>query len=154
MSKISSPTSEEIAELGALLGGPVRKVQVDPSDLAVAVLTGRARGEILAAAKEAGIGVRELARRLGVSAAAVSRHLRSEGDMRLSTAALFADALGYEWRLALVPSAAAQHDRKNFEHFVTFQLEHAAEPPGAKRKGGRARDAGDPVVDQEFKLAA
>lgn len=72
MSKISSATLQEIAELRDLLGGPVRKLEVDHRDLAIAVLTGRARGEILAAAKAAGVGVRELARRLGVSAAAVS----------------------------------------------------------------------------------
>jgi AcrR family transcriptional regulator len=154
MSKTSSATLQELAELRDLLGGPVRKLEVDHRDLAIAVLTGRARGEILAAAKEAGVGVRELARRLGVSAAAVSRHLRSEGDMRFSTAAIFADALGHEWRLALVPLAARQRDRKNSEHYITFEVEEAHTLPAAKGKRGRANSADDQDIYQELKLAA
>ena len=154
MSKISSATPEEMAELRALLGGPVRRLEVDHRDLAVAVLTGRARGEILAAAKEAGVGVRELARRLGISAAAVSRHLRSEGDMRLSTAALFADALGHEWRLGLVPLAAPQHERRNSEHGVTFEVEETPTLPRVIGQSLRLRSASDHDIEQEFKLAA
>src|SRR6516162_10444928 len=116
MSKSSLPTPQCDADLDALLGGKVGELNPDLADTAIAVLTARTRGEIVTAASEAGVGVRELARRLGVSAAAVSRHLRSEGDMRLSTAALFADALGHEWRLGLVPLAAPQHERRNSEH--------------------------------------
>jgi len=154
MSKTSSATPEEIAELRALLGGPVRKVEVDHRDLAVAVLTGRARGEILAAAREAGVGVRELARRLGVSPAAVSRHLRSDGDMRLSTAAIFADALGCEWRLALVPLAAPQHDRRYPEHGITVEVDEARTLPGAKARSSRVRSVDNQDSYPEFKLAA
>src|SRR5215472_12081205 len=90
--------AKELAELAALLGETVKSApEVREDDLGIATFTGRVRGEILAAAREDGAGVRELARRLGVSPAAVSRHLRSEGDLRLSTAFLFASALGREW---------------------------------------------------------
>jgi DNA-binding transcriptional ArsR family regulator len=101
--------ANEEAELTALLGGPVESApEVQEDDLGVAMLTARVRGEILAAVKEEGVGVRELARRLHVSPAAVSRHLRSEGDLRLSTASLFASALGREWSFQLKRCEAAQ----------------------------------------------
>jgi transcriptional regulator with XRE-family HTH domain len=100
------PEDDEAALL-ALVGGKVAQVPlIEPADLEVAVGLGRVRGQILAAAKEEGVGVRELARRLKVSAAAVSRQLRSESDMRLSTAILLAHALGRQWHFALSPPDA------------------------------------------------
>jgi plasmid maintenance system antidote protein VapI len=105
MSRSSSPTSsheDDDAAVLALAGGKVTKApQIDPSDLEIAVALGRVRGQILAAAKRDGIGVRELARRMEISASAVSRQLRSEGDMRFSTAILFARALGRRWHFSL-----------------------------------------------------
>lgn len=107
-SRSSLPTSSaenDDAALLALVGGEVAQApQIDPSDLEVAVAVGRVRGQILAAAKKEGIGVREIARRLKISASAVSRQLRSEGDMRFSTAILFARALGRRWHFSLSPS--------------------------------------------------
>jgi AcrR family transcriptional regulator len=105
---ILSPTflSNDDPELLALIGGPISApAPIDQADVAVAVMTGRMRGQIVAAANAAGVGVRELARRLHVSPAAVSRHLRSEGDMRVSTCALFAHALGLTWKCELAPLA-------------------------------------------------
>jgi DNA-binding phage protein len=111
MSRSSSPTSsheDDDAAVLALAGGKVTKApQIDPSDLEIAVALGRVRGQILAAAKRDGIGVRELARRMKISASAVSRQLRSEGDMRFSTAVLFAHALGWRWHFSLSPSDGA-----------------------------------------------
>jgi DNA-binding transcriptional ArsR family regulator len=105
----SSPEDDDAA-LAALVGGKVTQApQIDPSDLEVAVAVGRVRGQILAAAKKEGIGVREIARRLKISASAVSRQLRTEGDMRFSTAILFARALGWRWRFSLSPCDAAPH---------------------------------------------
>jgi AcrR family transcriptional regulator len=150
MSKISSATCEQNPDLRSLLGGPVRKLELDHREVAAAVLSARARGEIVAAAKEAGVGVRELARRLGVSAAAVSRHLRSDGDMRLSTAALFADALGYEWQLALVPLTTSLHDRRNSERCLEFEVDEAPTLSTAERRFERSPG----VHDQEQQLAA
>lgn len=108
MSRSSSPTSsheDDRAAVLALAGGKVTKApQIDPSDLEVAVAVGRVRGQILAAAKKEGIGVREIARRMKISASAISRQLRSEGDMRFSTAILLARALGRRWHFSLSPS--------------------------------------------------
>jgi DNA-binding transcriptional ArsR family regulator len=129
MSKVSSPTLQCDAELDTLLGGPVGELKPDLSDIAIAVLTARARGEILAAAREAGVGVRELARRLGVSPAAVSRHLRSEGDMRLSTAALFACALGLEWRIRLVRSGASHNEKIDPGQGLSFEISESYASP-------------------------
>jgi hypothetical protein len=110
-SKSSSPTTSPEDDDAALLpfvGGEVTQApQIDPSDLEVAVAVGRVRGQILAAAKKEGIGVRELARRMKISASAVSRQLRSEGDMRFSTAVLFAHALGRRWHFSLSRSDGA-----------------------------------------------
>jgi transcriptional regulator with XRE-family HTH domain len=103
----SSPEDDEAALLSLVGGQVTQDPQIDPSDLEVAVAVGRVRGQILAAAKKEGIGVREMARRLKISASAVSRQLRSEGDMRFSTAILFARALGRRWRFSLSPSDAA-----------------------------------------------
>jgi DNA-binding transcriptional ArsR family regulator len=101
--------AREQAEIAAIFGGRVEAApQVSDADLAAATLVGRVRGEILAAVNEDGVGVRELARRLDVSPAAVSRHLRSEGDLRLSTAALFAAALGRKWNCHLVRDTVTQ----------------------------------------------
>lgn len=74
--------------------------------------------------------------------------------MRFSTAAIFADALGHEWRLALVPLAARQHDRKNPEHWITFEVEEAPTLPAEKSKSVRARFGEDQDIYQELKLAA
>ena len=113
MSRSSSPTSsheDDDAAALALAGGKVTKApQIDPSDLEIAVALGRVRGQILAAAKRDGIGVRELARRMNISASAVSRQLSSEGDMRLSTAILLAHALGQRWHFSLSPCDVPSH---------------------------------------------
>jgi hypothetical protein len=117
MSRSSSPTSsheDDDAAVLALAGGKVTKApQIDPSDLEIAVALGRVRGQILAAAKRDGIGVRELARRMKISASAVSRQLSSEGDMRLSTAILLARALGQRWHFSLSPRDAASHTNES-----------------------------------------
>jgi transcriptional regulator with XRE-family HTH domain len=102
---MSSPEDDDAALL-SLVGGKVAQAYlVEPADLEVAVEVGHVRGQILAAAKDEGVGVRELARRMKISASAVSRQLRSEADMRFSTAILLARALGRRWRFLLSPSA-------------------------------------------------
>jgi DNA-binding transcriptional ArsR family regulator len=138
------------AELDSLLGGKVGQLKRDFDDTAIAVLTARARGEIVASAKQAGVGVRELARRLGVSAAAVSRHLRSEGDMRLSTAALFASALGLEWRIGLVRSGASHNEKRDARQELTFEISDSRlTPRGSIVRAAKKRD-----VVRECQLAA
>jgi transcriptional regulator with XRE-family HTH domain len=106
----TSSAEDDNAALLALVGGEVTQApQIDPTDLEVAVAVGRVRGQILAAANREGIGVREIARRMKISAAAVSRQLRSEGDMRVSTAILLARALKQRWYFSLSPCDAECH---------------------------------------------
>jgi DNA-binding transcriptional ArsR family regulator len=154
MSKSSLPTPQCDADLDALLGGKVGEINPDLADTAIAVLTARTRGEIVTAASEAGVGVRELARRLGVSAAAVSRHLRSEGDMRLSTAALFASALGLEWRIKLVRSGVSHNEKIDAEQRLSFEFsEGEASPPSSLTRRSSAREKKERIV-RECQLAA
>lgn len=101
MSKSLSPIVDD--ELTALTGGAfVPNPTYIGDDMAVATATRRIRAQLQAAAAKAGIGVRELANRLTVSPSAVSRHLRSEGDIRVSTAVLLAGAMGMRWEMTLV----------------------------------------------------
>ena len=104
MSKTSThnpqPPDEELsALLGTGTAAPIRDEEAEE----IARVLGTIRSQLLAAAKEQRVGTRELARRLGVSAAAVSRQLRSDRDLRVSTAVLLARALGRHWTLALEP---------------------------------------------------
>jgi DNA-binding transcriptional ArsR family regulator len=108
MSKTLSPIEDR--ELLAIMGAPFTPQQpIADTDFEIASATRRIRGQIRAAADKAHVGVRELAKRLGVSPAAVSRHLRSDGDIRVSTAVLFARALNMRWENALVPDANTIH---------------------------------------------
>lgn len=109
---MSKPLSSLEIQLVQELGAVTQEATFDTIDVRVATLVRNVRGEIAAAARAQGLGVREIARRLGVSAAAVSRHLRSEGDMRLSTAELFAIALGKRWHLSLEDASSTNGANK------------------------------------------
>lgn len=101
MSNSLSPIVDD--ELAALTGGAfVPNHTVVADDVEVASATRRIRAQLQAAAAKAGLGVRDLAKRLKVSPSAVSRHLRSEGDIRVSTAVLLAGAMGMKWEMTLV----------------------------------------------------
>lgn len=101
MSNSLSPIVDD--ELAALTGGAfVPNHTVVADDMEVASATRRIRAQLQAAAAKAGLGVRDLAKRLKVSPSAVSRHLRSEGDIRVSTAVLLAGAMGMKWEMTLV----------------------------------------------------
>lgn len=63
------------------------------------------RGQVLARMEERNISVTGLAKRIGVSKNAVSRHLAGEGDMRISTAISLAYALGEEWSAPVLIAA-------------------------------------------------
>ena len=99
-------TEMPLDEVAAILGGPVEPLVPDPDELAVLLAVQRIRGLLLEAAQRDGVGVNQLASRLKVSPSAVSRVLRSEGDMRVSTAVLFALALGRQWVFTLSPKGA------------------------------------------------
>ncbi len=89
------------AQLIALLGADAATPIRDPEAEDVAGVLGTIRAQLLAAAREEGVSTREMARRLGVSAAAVSRQLRSDRDLRVSTAVLLARALNRRWHVQL-----------------------------------------------------
>lgn len=90
------------AALNELAGGRIEKpLIVDAVDLMIASTARDVRGQILAEAQTQDVGVRELARRIGVSPSAVSRHLRAEGDFRISTAVIFANALNCNVRVTI-----------------------------------------------------
>lgn len=102
MSNSLSPLDDVDAKVRAeLLQGGFDAPEIDPTELLTAAVSGCVRGQILAAMNEDHVGVRELARKLGVSPSAVSRQLRSEGDIRISTAVILAHALGREWKMIL-----------------------------------------------------
>lgn len=93
---------------------------IDNVELAIAgALTG-IRGQLVAEMDEQGVGIRELARRAGVAASAVSRFLKSEGDMHVSTAVLLAQALEREWKITL---------RKAIWGVPQIPIGSATEPP-------------------------
>ena len=86
-----------IALVGAGTATPIRDAEAED----IAGILGMIRAQLLAAAKAEGVSTREMARRLGVSAAAVSRQLRSDRDLRVSTAVLLARALNRRWSVQL-----------------------------------------------------
>ena len=103
MSHISSPTDQAaLAELRELFGTAEEVTRCDPKMLAAATLAAEIRGRLVAAMQADHVNVTELAKRLGVSKSAVSRHLNSDGDIRITTAALLAHALGREWKVDLL----------------------------------------------------
>lgn len=102
MSKTSTHNPEPLDEalialVGAGTAAPIRDAEAE----AIAGVLGTIRAQLLAAAREQGVSTREMARRLGVSAVAVSRQLRSDRDLRVSTAVLLARALDRRWSVQL-----------------------------------------------------
>jgi DNA-binding transcriptional ArsR family regulator len=144
MSKSLSPIVDD--ELVALTGGAfVPNHTTAGDDIDVASATRRIRAQLQAAAAKAGVGVRELAARLKVSPSAVSRHLRSDGDIRVSTAVLLAGALDMKWEMKLVakpvtvvldaaavlPSAIQRRQLPQEVTMTIFStLRHSEEPGG------------------------
>lgn len=92
------PSDEEMREL---FGSPARAIEVDEDELEIVLLCKHVRHELFERAMQLGVGVNDLARKLNVSPAVVSRFFSNEGDMRLSTAVLFARALDCEWTFTL-----------------------------------------------------
>jgi DNA-binding transcriptional ArsR family regulator len=109
LSKTEATLTDQLrAELYAITGAPqIAAPSVVPdADFKIAHTTRSIRRQLKAAAESKGIGIRELAKRLGVSPPAVSRHLSSDGDLRISTAVLLADAMELEWKFSLTKAAA------------------------------------------------
>lgn len=105
----SDPPPDELDRIISELGGTPEPIARDPAADAVVAALQRVRGLLLEAAQAKGVGVREIARRLNVSPAAVSRQLRADGDMRISTAAMLAHAIGQSWKIELETRDDARH---------------------------------------------
>ncbi len=89
------------AEIAEMFGGEAQPIETDPDEMAVATILARIRVLLHKAAEDGDVRVNQLAKRLNVSPSVVSRLLRSEGDMKVSTAVLWARALGKVWSFAL-----------------------------------------------------
>ncbi len=88
-------------ETAELFGGEVTPIQPDQDELEVQIALRTIRDHLMATAERDKVGVNQLARRLSISPSAVSRFLGGDGDVRLSTAVLYARALGCRWDLHL-----------------------------------------------------
>lgn len=102
------PTTD--SEIKELFGAPAREIQPDEDQLAVQLTLRTMRDELMEAAELDGVGVNQLARRLNISPSSVSRFLGGEGDFHVSTAALYARALGRRWECSLVSDDACRRD--------------------------------------------
>lgn len=123
----SSPTSSEIetliAELGKFSHEPLQR---DMPAEAVATLLADFRGLFVEGAEQAGAGVRELARRLQISPASVSRVINSSKDMKISTISLLASAIDSYWHIELRKMNIAKSEEKlPFNYFISEESNDA-----------------------------
>ncbi|WP_204737457.1 helix-turn-helix domain-containing protein [Gluconacetobacter azotocaptans] len=88
-------------DLAFLLGGDAAQLERDYEEEAIQRLVNRARGLLAEAVSQDGVKPAELADRLNVNRSLVTRFFRSGQDMKVSTLALMARALGREWVLEL-----------------------------------------------------
>jgi transcriptional regulator with XRE-family HTH domain len=126
---MSEPSSRiaaaDIERLTAEMGGCPGDIERDADTDAVIRKLQELRAGILEAMQADGVSVRELARRRGVSAAAVSRALAGAGDMHIGTAVLLARALGR----ALPDLGALGAINRAPQGAVDDRLADAAPPP-------------------------
>lgn len=102
---MSDPDLTE-AEATELFGGPAREVHLNGDHLMVQLALRTIRDELMNSAEHDKVGVNQWARRLGISPSSVSRFLGGEGDFHVSTAILYARALGRRWGFTLAPDRA------------------------------------------------
>lgn len=98
MNSEASLSHEEAAEF---FGVAVEPVPPDEQEIEIGIVLRTIRAMLVEAAQEEEVGNNQLASRLKISPSVVSRLLRSEGDMRVSSAVLCAHALGRSWSLNL-----------------------------------------------------
>lgn len=98
MNNETSLSHEEAAEF---FGVAVEPVPPDEQEMEIVLVLRKIRAMLAEAAQEDEVGNNQLASRLKISPSVVSRLLRSEGDMRVSSAVLCAHALGRSWSLKL-----------------------------------------------------
>lgn len=122
-------TRAEIDEMAALLGGEVQQVHPHPDEQEVFLVLSKIRQLLLLATEEENVGVSQLANRLGVSVSAASRMVHREGDMRVSTAVLWARALSRVWNLEL-----SKMERVGAERNFQAKWEVIPHPDGAESR--------------------
>ena len=115
MSQTSSPALDaDLDALRAALGGEFEPIHRDATEDEIVTALRSIRGALIISAKEQNIGVSEIARRAGVSKAAVSRQLRSDGDIRVSTLTVLAHCLGRRFRHVLEVNGESEHFAPGF----------------------------------------
>ena len=133
MSDNSSHPEEQVLNTWVdVLGGPAGAVEVNSEEMAAHRLFGLFRVQLKEAIDTDAVAVGALARRLHVSPSAVSRFLHGDGDLKASTAALFAHVLGREWNVSLdkVPHSAGQHNAPIAPMVTVVEL--PVEPSGGR----------------------
>jgi transcriptional regulator with XRE-family HTH domain len=96
-----SDTDLSHAELTEMFGGQAGAIQTDADELEVSLALQSIRAQLIEAAEKSDVGISQLARRLHIAPSAVSRYLGGENDMKVSTAVLYARALGYRFESTL-----------------------------------------------------
>ena len=111
LSPIDAKSLEDLRrEFGVVTSVP----EINEESLEAASLAAHVRGLLAEATHQDKVSVTELARRLKVTKSAVSRHLHADGDMRLSTMAMFARALGRKFIVELRFDANSDQPKGNF----------------------------------------
>lgn len=126
-----------LTEFGAAAN--VHLIHAEADEVAAATLLRRARSVLAEALANDKVSLRELARRIGVSPAAVSRVMNSDSDLQLGTLAVYAHAVGREWTLAMRQIDHGRHQAVNYR--VVPPL---AAPPATTRFS--PRHTGSPIV--------
>ena len=101
------------AETARLFGGQVVEIHPEDDLLEVQLALRTIRDHLLSVAERDGVGVNQLARRLDISPSSVSRFFSSDGDIRVSTAVLYARALGCYWDFKISGDAACTADQNH-----------------------------------------
>lgn len=139
-------------EAVAMFGAPVEPVPPDEREMELALALRRIRSLLVEASVRHRVGVSDLAARLDVSPSVVSRLLRSEGDMRVSTAIEWAYALGCVWEFNLRDMHAASVGSNQVFPVRADAASIAASAPEAPLV--RTIDLGTPQLSQTLPIDA
>lgn len=132
-------------EAAELFGAQAREVQPDEDQLMVQLALRIIRDELMAAAEHDRVGVNQWARRLGISPSSVSRFLGGEGDFHVSTAVLYARALGHRWSFTLESDQGCAR-RGNYSGRPEMTFEVMGSNRSSDRIGNTETDAAPTIV--------
>lgn len=114
------------AEVIEIFGGEVGTVETNADETEVSLALNTIRDHLIAAAKEDGVGVNQLAHRLDISPSSVSRFLGGDGDVRVSTVVLYGRALGRKWDFSLHKDSACEAQGNHHGRSVTIGIGNSA----------------------------